>query len=724
MFGAIRRHLTWPTLALGLVGAMTLAGSGWTPARANVLPSESVLSAVPAVVVAYGKGDGGGAKGGGSPKGGGAKGGGAPRGGGSPKVSSPRPSAPKASSPRPSAPKASSPRPSQPKMSSPRPKTQTPKANPQPRPQPRPEAKPRTSPAPRDPKVITVPSNRKPTVSKPASPKPTGGKPSSAGSPRKDNQPKIVTPSKPRTGNDTGSKPRVSPKQEPRVNPNVRDPKVISSSDRPTKPTASKPGSTKNNLPKVVTGGSGKDRRSNDSVNDPKVIKPSGLNPNVKDPTVIRPGGFSGNESGRGRKPRVINDPAVINHGSDQPIGVKDSRNGSRGFGGSSLDGIGSRRTHRPISHASCGHSVCGGRSACVYGSSFHGGYRGHYRDPQAYGYCAPVRNRWCDDDHWSLSFGFYSGGFSFGYGYSSGWPHYPRYYYPRYSSFGYCGYPSYSWSLGYSNICEDPCWDPCDRIVYYRPLYGCYRPRYSCYRPYFYGSYFGGYSSVSYTYLYDDDDDEPYSSYDAVPQGDSIGDYAGSSGSDITVIAPNDGWELLAQGDAREARRSFDRAREAFPNDGLPRVGYAIACALLDRGDEAVSEMRRVIRDDPDALDEVPQDEALMVQVQHVIDLMNARTQERSDDADAYFMIAALRYVMDEDARAYLAIDMALDRGDRDRSARQLKSMIQQAIERDADQEPVDDVAPSEMPDQELQPAPANPPATQPTAASGEILA
>jgi len=230
----------------------------------------------------------------------------------------------------------------------------------------------------------------------------------------------------------------------------------------------------------------------------------------------------------------------------------------------------------------------------------------------------------------------------------------------------------------------------------------------------------------VGYTYLFDEvAEDEPYTTYDAVPQwSEPSPEYVGSSGSDITVIAPTDGWELLAQGDAREARRSFDRAREAFPNDGLPRIGYAIACGLLDRGDEAITEMRRVIRDDPDALDEVPQDEALMVYVQQLIDRMNARTQDQAGDADAYFMIAALRYVMDEDARAYLAIDMALDRGDRDRSAQQLKSMIQQAIENDAAAEPAGEVQPGQFPQEPMPTPPAAPPATQPAATGGEILA
>jgi len=483
---------------------------------------------------------------------------------------------------------------------------------------------------------------------------------------------------------------------KPTAKPKTITPRGTSIKNRPIKPTTAKPRGSSDNLPKVTTGGSARDQRSGTADKNSQSVNPRrGVNPAVNDPKVVAPRNFNDRQSTRKNR-GVVNDPKVIDHRGNRAGTRSNFDKGSgrarQGFGESSLDGVGTKRIHRPISHSSCGHSVCGSRSSCVYGSSYHGGYRGHYRDPRAYGYCAPVRDRWHHDhdDHWNVSFGFHTGGVSLGYGYSSGWSHDPSYYsghyYPRYS-YGYRHYPSSSWTFGYSSVYEDPCWDPCDRIVYYRPVYGHYRPRYSCYRPYGYGGYYsGGYSSVSYTYLFEDDDDdvEPYSTYDAVPQwseSEAADGYTGSSG-EVTVIAPNDGWELLSQGDAREARRSFDRAREAFPSDGLPRVGYAIASGLVDRADEAVSEMRRVLREDPDALDEVPQDEALMVEVQRLIDAMNVRFQDSNDDVDALFMMASLRYVMDEDARAYLAIDIALDRGDRDRSATQLKSMIQSSIE------------------------------------------
>jgi tetratricopeptide (TPR) repeat protein len=181
-----------------------------------------------------------------------------------------------------------------------------------------------------------------------------------------------------------------------------------------------------------------------------------------------------------------------------------------------------------------------------------------------------------------------------------------------------------------------------------------------------------------------------------------STSGYPSDSSPSVDLYAGLDGWEFLEAGDAREARRSFDRAINVYPNDGLPRIGYALSAAMLSRDAEAVDEMRRALREDPEAIREVPQNQELWSQIQPLIDSYLRLTKQSPHDVDALFMLAALHYIDGNDSMAYFAIDRGIDLGDRDLSSVNLKTIIQNSL----NARPIDSSEP--LPAQAPEPAPA----------------
>ncbi len=119
-----------------------------------------------------------------------------------------------------------------------------------------------------------------------------------------------------------------------------------------------------------------------------------------------------------------------------------------------------------------------------------------------------------------------------------------------------------------------------------------------------------------------------------------------------------------------------------ALPYEGAPRIGYAISSGLLDRDSAAISAMRRALRDQPEALRSVPSDPLTREQILILLGVYANRAREDFGDIDALFMIAALRFMLDEPADAYFAIDTAINNGDEDASAFNLKAMINRDLQ------------------------------------------
>jgi len=230
-----------------------------------------------------------------------------------------------------------------------------------------------------------------------------------------------------------------------------------------------------------------------------------------------------------------------------------------------------------------------------------------------------------------------------------------------------------------------------------YSYSYWYYRPRYWWYPSYvdwYYGPWYRPYVHVTHvvdrTYGYDygrrflDDDEYGYdrgfdAGYDlGFDRGFEVGLEAEAEPAFPTL---DEAWNLLADGYLNEARDAFMSLGELFPFEGEPQVGYAIAAGLLGNHDAAAHAMRTALENDPEALGKVP---GILALVDHIVRLRDryeeiARTTDRN--TDALFMLAALRFLLNEEAVAYFAIDEAIEAGDDELSTAILKDRIRQSM-------------------------------------------
>jgi hypothetical protein len=187
----------------------------------------------------------------------------------------------------------------------------------------------------------------------------------------------------------------------------------------------------------------------------------------------------------------------------------------------------------------------------------------------------------------------------------------------------------SFGFSFSNFNTCFDPCYGPVRYNYFYddcRPVYSCWgdcdwywrRPLYGCYPPsviyrpaYVYDSYYTG-----LPYYYDS-----YDNYPSSPSSDDSGIVTTYPPAPQVYNTSDDGWDLLISGDAREARRVFDRAVAVHPNDGLTQIGYSISAGMLGRYDDAVASMRKALRDDPESLNEVPENDTLDASLRQLLE-------------------------------------------------------------------------------------------------------
>lgn len=242
------------------------------------------------------------------------------------------------------------------------------------------------------------------------------------------------------------------------------------------------------------------------------------------------------------------------------------------------------------------------------------------------------------DDHHHSshsfsffLSFGHHFG-FSYGHYYT---PYYGLYSYPYYSSY-YYGYAPYRY------------YDP-----YYRTTHIVYETNYYGY----------GYDGGGFAY-------EPATVYE----------------DDTRYLEPgpptlDDAWVLLADGYLNEARDAFFAVGEVFPFEGEPQVGYAIAVGLLGDDEAAIFAMRKALRDDPEALYEVPENLALEGHLRVLMSRYEDGARGADTDRDALFMVGAIRFLLGEEAVGYFAISEAVEAGDDNESTLILRELLRDAM-------------------------------------------
>lgn len=140
-------------------------------------------------------------------------------------------------------------------------------------------------------------------------------------------------------------------------------------------------------------------------------------------------------------------------------------------------------------------------------------------------------------------------------------------------------------------------------------------------------------------------------------------------------------GWAALRRAEPVEAMQIFAALRGWDPYDGEASIGYALAAGLAGDDVTAADAMRRGLRDDPAALERVPDDAPMRVHVRTLLRRAAARARSDVTDLDALFMVAVLNFVLDEHAISYYAVDGAIRAGDTDDSALNLMEMAARMV-------------------------------------------
>ena len=132
--------------------------------------------------------------------------------------------------------------------------------------------------------------------------------------------------------------------------------------------------------------------------------------------------------------------------------------------------------------------------------------------------------------------------------------------------------------------------------------------------------------------------------------------------------------WTLLAQGRQFESLRHFARQADLFPENGNPKLGYALAAATagdLSRGERA---MRRVLRTDPAALRDLDLADELRPLVVRLASLYSER---HDDDRDAAMMLCALYYVLRHEDSTLFAVELVMANGETGPAASKLRQLV-----------------------------------------------
>ncbi len=193
-------------------------------------------------------------------------------------------------------------------------------------------------------------------------------------------------------------------------------------------------------------------------------------------------------------------------------------------------------------------------------------------------------------------------------------------------------------------------------------------------YNPSYYGrSYYPGYRSAY-----------SYPSYSTYPVHSNTRDYASTaydpSYQPQAYVSPGDakrfsgqGWDLLAKGRPTEALSKFSVAEQSDANNGLAKLGYALATAASGDYERGVYAMRRAFREASGALTNIQ----LHADLKPTVHGLLYAYQENPDNREHAFMAAALAYLLHETSAATQAINDARKTGDRSASARNLQNMI-----------------------------------------------
>jgi hypothetical protein len=144
-------------------------------------------------------------------------------------------------------------------------------------------------------------------------------------------------------------------------------------------------------------------------------------------------------------------------------------------------------------------------------------------------------------------------------------------------------------------------------------------------------------------------------------------------------ALAMTEAFAALAEGRTAAARAAFSAHAIAAPLDSLPKVGYALSSALESDDRSAIWAMRRAIGAGAEALRSFTADQGLRPRIEDLIERYTFQAAaEPALAADAWFMTAALHFLLHDEADARAALDKAIQAGDREPSTHALETVLE----------------------------------------------
>ncbi|MEM7230182.1 MAG: hypothetical protein AAF432_15350 [Planctomycetota bacterium] len=152
----------------------------------------------------------------------------------------------------------------------------------------------------------------------------------------------------------------------------------------------------------------------------------------------------------------------------------------------------------------------------------------------------------------------------------------------------------------------------------------------------------------------------------------------------------PDDrGWDLLVKGEVAQAIDEFIEDSTVYPNRAAPRIGFAICASLQDDDDAAVWAMKRAFALDPLTVQRFAGSAEVNSEIRDLLAHFNASIANQVEpDGDAQFMVAALHFLLGDDAASgrsmeavLAAADSTTQRSSRARATQHLREAIDSRV-------------------------------------------
>ena len=141
--------------------------------------------------------------------------------------------------------------------------------------------------------------------------------------------------------------------------------------------------------------------------------------------------------------------------------------------------------------------------------------------------------------------------------------------------------------------------------------------------------------------------------------------------------------WAILAEGKDREARNLFDDVTHRHPHRRSPKVGHALATALLGDLTQGAHVMSRAMGRDPRALHDVVLNDQLRARINELMTKYDAASRRDPHHVDLQVMVASLHCILEDHAAARKAVDQAAGEGGKSLAVRKLRKLIELEMER-----------------------------------------